>query len=118
MPILQKIRRPSSPKDFIKSKDKFYHFPSWRRLTKLKRTLNPFCEYCQDKGFIKDATLSDHYYTRALWPELSMEIKCLRSSCDGCHQRKRVIERQFNNKGLLLIKLKENGFQPPKEVMI
>jgi 5-methylcytosine-specific restriction endonuclease McrA len=110
MPTVNKIRKPPSDKDPMKALDDFYHLSPWRKIRKVKITLQPLCEYCLSRGKSVLATIVDHYLTRSLWPELALVFTNLVSCCGTCHQKKRAIEGQYSSKWTLALKLKEKGF--------
>ena len=108
MPRILKIKQPS--KAAPKEHDPFYDSPAWRKLRAYILNLFPFCQYCEAKGLHVWGKIVDHYLPRTLWPELSLHPPNMRSCCEKCHNKKRSIERQYKVKEVLIMKLKEYGY--------
>lgn len=85
-------RRNEQRKEQSKENTFIYNTAAWSRLSKKKRTVDPFCEQCLEDGRYKQADVVDHI----------MELKDggkpyewsnLRSLCHGCHARKTADEK-------------------------
>jgi len=98
---IKKIERPwakrdKAPDQSEKKTDPFYVSKEWRKLRAVKIKDKPYCEYCQ--GVVTKASVVDHVLPRRYYPELSLSIYNLKSSCNRCHNQKRVKERKIKNK--------------------
>lgn len=82
-------------KPFARRRDnsKFYNSRKWRKISKLKRELNPFCECdeCKSIGRIRPAEVADHIrglqflLDRGLDP---YDLRELQSMSRECHNKK------------------------------
>lgn len=67
----------------------FYSCKEWRDLRYQALLRDGFeCQYCKEKGLIKQAEMVDHVKpTRERW-DLRLDIDNLKSSCWSCHNKK------------------------------
>jgi 5-methylcytosine-specific restriction protein A len=71
------------------TKERGYDY-SWDKLSKLKRTHNPLCEVCCEKGMVTPATEVHHKVKIKNRPDLRLDWDNLMSVCRSCHE---AIER-------------------------
>ena len=69
-------------------RQQFYHSKEWRKLRKIKLSIDPLCEKCLTKGIIKEASVVDHKVDIILRPELRLTLSNLQSLCVECHNKK------------------------------
>ena len=76
--------------------DGFYQSPAWRSLRALKKSLDPLCEECKQKGILREMKLADHIIP-INQGGAALDINNLQSLCEKCHNRKSNKDR-FKNK--------------------
>lgn len=74
-----------------------YNSQRWKRLRKLKRELDPFCERCKDKGKFVAAKIIHHkeYITADNYEDDSIffNLDNLESLCLDCHNKEHFGEK-------------------------
>ena len=66
MPTINKITRPSwmdkkvGNNQHTRTSDPYHHTTAWRKLRKLKLSINPLCEHCEAIGINTTAKVVDH----------------------------------------------------------
>ena len=66
---------------------------AWRRRSKLQLSLEPLCRYCQERGIIQLAEVSDHITPHGgSWNEF--RLGALQSLCRECHNRTKQREER------------------------
>ncbi len=76
---------------------KIYNSSRWRRLSKKKRTVTPFCEDCEDLGVTTLADVVDHIVEINDDKTLAYTWSNLKSLCHGCHNTKTATEKRKRN---------------------
>lgn len=79
----------------------FYNSKAWKVIRLKRITENPLCQQCENRGFIKRATVVDHIKSVELFPELSLVYENTQSLCDFCHDLKTkqdTREKRLNEK--------------------
>jgi 5-methylcytosine-specific restriction protein A len=70
-----------------------YHGYRWKKLRKLKASINPLCEHCYMYNIITALAVVDHVIELEDGGE-PYDINNLQSLCHSCHNRKTIVERK------------------------
>lgn len=95
-------RRNEQRKEQSRENSFIYNTAAWSRLSKKKRTVDPFCEQCLEDGRYEQADVVDHIV------ELKdggkpYEWSNFRSLCHRCHNVKTAAEKRKRKQGPRLI---------------
>jgi 5-methylcytosine-specific restriction endonuclease McrA len=84
MPIINKFSRRTPKKFNIEGDKSFYHTTAWRKLRKIKKSMNPFCEV---EGCYNPTHTIDHVHP-ITQGGAKLSLQNLQSLCIGCNGRK------------------------------
>ncbi|WP_271856104.1 HNH endonuclease [Patiriisocius marinus] len=78
---------------FARSRDfsKFYNARKWRKVSKYKRDVNPYCEKCESNGVVSLSNVADHIRGLGFLIDNGLDpynLKELQSLCHKCHNKK------------------------------
>jgi 5-methylcytosine-specific restriction protein A len=76
-----------------------YNSSRWRRISKKKRAVSPFCEDCEDIGVTVIADVVDHIVEITDDKSLAFTWSNLKSLCHACHNSKTAIEKIKRDRG-------------------
>jgi 5-methylcytosine-specific restriction protein A len=60
----------------------------WRKLRRLKLSIDPLCQDCKGDGRLTEAKQVHHIESRFERPDLAYDIENLMSLCESCHGRR------------------------------
>lgn len=70
----------------------------WKRLSKLKRSMNPLCEICLADNIAVPSTEVDHIKPIDTNPHLAYDLNNLQALCHSCHMKKTHKDKQDKRK--------------------
>jgi 5-methylcytosine-specific restriction protein A len=98
------------------SREGFYATKAWILVRDTRRTLNPLCQICEQRGIIKPGNVVDHIITVEEAPQLALDINNTQHICNFCHniktkadQRRKKQKQKMQNGKQLMKELEQGG---------